>query len=60
MELGVANSIATKHFSSDNDIDLNINDWLLNNPDVEIIDIKFSTSISEENWGSDALIIYRL
>lgn len=57
-ELGVAYSIGVKQISSDW-IDGEINQWLEDNADVEIIDIKFSASATKDDWGTDALIIYR-
>ncbi|QXE02793.1 hypothetical protein [Terribacillus sp. DMT04] len=59
MELGVAGSIAVEQFSSSEAVDGSINKWLKDNPNVDVIDIKFSSSASHEDWGSDALIIYR-
>lgn len=59
LELGVAGTIRTKHFIGESDIDYLINGWLEDNPDVELIDIKFSTSANGEAWSSDAIIIYR-
>lgn len=59
MELGVAGTIATEHIISDSYIDNAINDWFDDNPDVEVIDIKFSSSSSDGNRATDALIIYR-
>lgn len=51
VELGVAGTIAVKQFCGEL-VDQEINKWLEDNSDVEVIDIKFS-GISE------ALIIYR-
>ena len=50
MDLGVAGTIKTCLIDANK-----LNEWLLNNADEEIIDIKFSTT--EEHM--DALIIYR-
>lgn len=58
MELGVAGTIAVRQISSDH-IEKDINNWLNSHPDVEVIDIKFSASATQDEWGSDALIIYR-
>ena len=58
MELGVAVSIGVKQFSGEF-VDDEINRWLTDNPDVEIIEIKFSASAQRDEWGVDALIIFR-
>lgn len=58
MELGVGASIAVKQIGG-NVIDKDVNAWLENNPDVEVLDIKFAASATNDDWGSDALIIYR-
>lgn len=58
MELGTAKSISVKQISGDF-IENEINDWLNKNPETEVIDIKFSASATDDNWGSDVLIIYR-
>lgn len=59
MSLGVAKTINTEHIQTDSDIGDYINIWLYENPDVEVIDIKFSASQVDGTWGTDALIIYR-
>ena len=60
MELGVASSIGTKSFQTTHTtMDVYINEWLEENPDVEIIDIKFSSVMIENQWDSEALVIYR-
>lgn len=58
-ELGVASSIAVKHVSGDTNLAPSINGWLKENPDAEVIDIKFAASATDSQWGTDALIIYR-
>ena len=58
MELGVARNIAVAHIAGGN-LEKEINDWLSNNPEVEVIDIKFAASANESDWATDALIIYR-
>ena len=58
MELGVAASIGVKQFSGEFVGD-EINRWLLNNPDIEIIDMKFSASAQADEWGVDVLVIHR-
>jgi len=58
MSLGKARIIRVKQFSNDLDIQKHINKWLEDNPSIEIIDIKFSTSATSEDWATDALIIY--
>ncbi|MBU9712734.1 sporulation protein Cse60 [Evansella tamaricis] len=48
-----------KHFDSDDTyIDDDINEWLEAN-DVDIIDIKFTTTVSEDSVCNDALLIYK-
>lgn len=59
MELGVAGTIKTEHFQTDRDISYPINCWMNENPDVEVLDIKFSASQISGSWGVDALVIYR-
>ncbi|MCM3454438.1 hypothetical protein M3685_10825 [Heyndrickxia oleronia] len=58
MEMGVAGTIAVKQIIGE-DITEQVNRWLGHNPDLEVIDIKFSTSAIEDSWSSDVLIIYR-
>ncbi|SNZ14529.1 hypothetical protein SAMN05421503_2451 [Terribacillus aidingensis] len=58
MEYGVAGTIAVKRVGG-NVIDKDVNDWLEKNPWVDVIDIKFSASVTHEDRGNDALIIYR-
>lgn len=58
MALGVGASIAVKQISGVT-IEDEVNRWLLNNKNYEVLDIKFATSAHEDNWESDALIIYR-
>lgn len=58
VELGVAGTIAVKQISGDF-IAEDINKWLEENADVVVIDIKFSASATSDEWGVDALIIYR-
>lgn len=58
MEIGVAGSIGTKQFSG-GFVDKNINKWLEENADVEVIDIKFTAVGNDEELATDALIIYR-
>ncbi|MFP7171920.1 hypothetical protein [Terribacillus halophilus] len=57
-ELGVAATIVVKQIAG-GVIDKNVNAWLQENPDVEVIDIKFSSSATNDDWATDALIIYR-
>lgn len=54
----VAGTIKTKLISGGY-TDILINDWLSKNADVEVIDIKFAASANDDDWGTDALIIYR-
>ncbi|GIN38490.1 MULTISPECIES: hypothetical protein [Heyndrickxia] len=58
MEIGVAGEISVQQIIGE-DLTEKINGWLENHPDLEVIDIKFSTSATEDSWSSDALIIYR-
>lgn len=58
MELGVAGTLSVVQIGG-TDIEDDINSWLEENADVEVIDIKFSASATQENWGVDALIIFR-
>lgn len=58
VELGVAGTIAVKQFIG-HSVEDDINRWLECNSDVEVIDIKFATSASSDDWSTDALIIYR-
>ena len=54
-------------YPSDEAIDDQINSWFEENPDIELIDIKFQSNVSAvadsgvsaEYWHSSALIIYR-
>ena len=60
MELGVACSIGTKSLcSGPKALESYINEWLEENPDVEIIDIKFASVMNEGEWESEALVVYR-
>ncbi|UOQ85667.1 hypothetical protein [Gracilibacillus salinarum] len=58
MDLGVAASIRTKQISGEF-IEGRVNQWLEENADTEVIDIKFAASATHEDWATDALIIYR-
>ena len=54
-------------YPGDKKIDDKINSWFTENPDVELIDIKFQSNVSAvadsgvsaEYWHTSALIIYR-
>lgn len=60
MEASFAKAIRTEHIScSAEGIDEHINHWLEQNPDVEVMDIKFTSSATNDSWGTEALIIYR-
>ena len=60
MEMGVACSIGTKTFQTERfTIDYYINEWLVKNPDIEVIDIKFTSVMYRDQWESEALVIYR-
>jgi len=58
VELGVAGTIAVKQISGEF-VEVDVNLWLERNPEVEVIDIKFTSSATYDSWGTDALIIYR-
>jgi hypothetical protein len=58
LELGVAASIGVKQISGEF-VDDEINRWLKDNSDIGIIEIKFSASAQGDEWGVDALIIFR-
>ena len=68
--LGKAKNIRVKQFNHyADDVEKFVNGWLEDHPDIEVIDIRFSTSAvsrqlnefdTEEVWGSDALVIYRV
>lgn len=45
-----------KEFNSDASIDIFINKWLEENPEVKVIDIKYSSN----EYGSNALVMYEL
>lgn len=61
MTLGVAGTIRTVWINSTKSrcIDSQVNDWLEDNSDLEILDIKFSTTEIPNRFTADALIIYR-
>ncbi len=55
-------------YPSDEAVDVQINSWFEENPDIELIDIKFQSNVSavadsgvsSEYWHSSALIIYKV
>lgn len=55
-------------YPSDEAVDVQINSWFEENPDIELIDIKFQSNVSAvadsgvsaEYWHSSALIIYKV
>lgn len=55
-------------YPSDEAIDNQINSWLAENPDIQLIDIKFQSNVSAvadsgvsaEYWHTSALIIYEV
>lgn len=55
MELGVAGTIETIQISGTHTVHKAVNNWLEDNADVEVLDIKFSTT----GDYADALVIYR-
>jgi len=56
--LGTAGNIAVEQISGDW-VQTEINLWLQDNEEVEVLDIKFSASATSGDWGNNALIIYR-
>lgn len=54
-------------YPSDEAVDVQINSWFEENPDIKLIDIKFQSNVSvvadsgvsAEYWHTSALIIYR-
>ena len=58
MDLGLAGTLAVIHIEGGN-LEKEINDWLSNNSDTQVIDIKFAASANESDWATDAMIIYR-
>lgn len=54
----LAGEIKVKQILGEN-LEKGINNWLAENPFSEIVDIKFSASATSEDWGTDALIIYK-
>lgn len=60
VEYGYAKSIGVKQFSGSSEgIDIQVNSWLEENLEVEILDIKFTSNATDGSWGTDALVIYR-
>lgn len=57
MELGVAGTLAVAYFGID--VENQVNEWLQKNPELEIIDIRFGSSATADDFGTDAFIIYR-
>ena len=57
--LGVAGNIRTEHIVTNHFISDDINEWMLKNPKAIVLDIKFSTSANNEEYATEALIIYR-
>ena len=55
-------------YPSDEAVDVQINSWFEENPDIELIDIKFQSNVSAvadsgvsaEYWHSSALSIYKV
>lgn len=55
-------------YPHDEAVDVQINSWFEENPDIELIDIKFQSNVSAvadsgvsaEYWHSSALIIYKV
>lgn len=57
--IGAAGSIRVKHIPGSEDLTDTINDWLSKKHDADVIDIKFATSATQDEYASDVLIIYR-
>jgi hypothetical protein len=58
VELGSANTIGVKQFGG-GVVDSDINRWFKDHPKLEIIDIKYAASSTNEDWAVDALVIYK-
>ena len=48
-----------EHLVVEIDIDDLINDFLEENPDIEVIDIKFQSNVSDGKYNDSALIMYK-
>lgn len=59
MDIGVSGTIAVKHLTGSDNIEKLLNDWLEENPDVEVVDIKVSSHSNGLQFFDNALIIYR-
>ncbi|WP_158681486.1 hypothetical protein [Microbulbifer pacificus] len=57
-ELGVASSLEVKQIT-DCDVTNDVNKWLAENPNKEVLEMKFTTAATEGEWVSDVLIIFR-
>ncbi|WP_409509187.1 hypothetical protein ACK2WG_16965 [Bacillus spizizenii] len=58
MELGCAKTIGVKQFGV-GVVDTEMNRFLEDHPNLEILDIKYSASSTPEDWAVDAHIVYR-
>ena len=52
--LGVAGNMRVKILEGE----VEVNNWLIDNSDVEVIDMKFSSSATDEDWADMVMIIY--
>ena len=52
--LGVAGNMRVKILEGQDEV----NNWLINHSDVEVIDMKFSSSVTDEDWADMVMIIY--
>ncbi|MFD1335768.1 hypothetical protein ACFQ4N_09430 [Oceanobacillus iheyensis] len=44
---------------ADCDVTNDVNKWLAENPNKEVLEMKFTTAATEGEWVSDVLIIFR-
>jgi hypothetical protein len=59
-ELGVAGTIATKFiFGAGETVEDEVNNWLNEHADVEIIDIRYSPTTDTDHDYENVMIIYR-
>lgn len=60
MKFGTAGNIRVKQFCGDGSVDKLANRWFRENPHLKVIDIKFDTSATNEDYASDILVIYKV
>lgn len=59
MDIGVAGTIAVKYLTASDNIEKLLNDWLEENADLEVVDIKLSGHSNELQFFDNTLVIYR-